>query len=491
MSPSMLAPIIDAFARLQIVVLGEAMLDTYLEGSSSRLCREAPVPVVRVTQRTGAAGAAANTAVNARALGARVHFVSVVGDDDEGRRVCACLGASGIDADDVLVDPTRRTLAKTRILASGQMLLRADQGTETPISASTERRLLERLEARVRNAHTIAISDYGYGILTPRVLAALGRLQRDTPRVIVVDSKSLPAYRDLGVTAVKPNYDEAVQLVGAANGHGERAERIAAHAHTILQLTGARIAAITLDAEGAIVVERDRPPYRTYAPPVRHSQAAGAGDTFLAALALALGAGADTTAAAELASAAAAVVVGKDGTATCSALELRVHTSPVDKLGVEGARLAARLAVERQRGRRVVMTSGCFDILHRGHIAYLNRAKTLGDVLVVGLNTDETVRRLKGPGRPVNGLEDRAQVLAALSCVDHVTAFDEPTPTELVRLLRPDVFVKGGDYTIDRLPEAEAVHAYGGEVRILPYIDERSTTGIIERIRATAATAPA
>jgi len=181
--------------------------------------------------------------------------------------------------------------------------------------------------------------------------------------------------------------------------------------------------------------------------------------------------------------------VGKDGTATCSALELRVQTSPAEKLGVDRERLAARLAVERQRGRRVVMTSGCFDILHRGHIAYLNRAKTLGDILVVGLNTDETVRRLKGAGRPVNTVDDRAQVLAALSCVDHVIAFDEPTPTELVRVLRPDVFAKGGDYTIDRLPEADAVRTYGGEVRILPYVDDRSTTGIIERIRA--ATAPA
>jgi len=278
MPPSMLAPIIDAFAGLEVVVVGEAMLDTYLDGTSSRLCREAPVPIVRVTRRNDAAGAAANTAVNARALGARVRFLCVVGDDDEGSRVRACLEAAGLDTEDVLVDPARRTLAKGRILASGQMLLRADQGTETAISPATERKLIERLEARVRRAHAVAISDYGYGILTPRVLGALARLQEHAPRVMVADSKYLPAYRDVGLTAVKPNYDEAVQLLGGTDEGGERADRIAAHAHTILQLTGARIAAITLDAEGAIVVERNRPPYRTYAQPARHSQAAGAGE---------------------------------------------------------------------------------------------------------------------------------------------------------------------------------------------------------------------
>jgi D-beta-D-heptose 7-phosphate kinase/D-beta-D-heptose 1-phosphate adenosyltransferase len=481
-----LARIIEAFGDLELLVIGEAMLDTYLDGGSSRLCREAPVPIVAVERRRDVPGAAANTAANARALGARVRLVSAVGDDAEGQLLQDTLKAVGVATDALVVAPERRTLAKQRVLAHGQLIVRFDQGTTAPVAPDVESELIDRLQGAFDSADAIAISDYAYGILTPRVLATLARLQARAPRVIVVDSKHLRAYRDLGVTAVKPNWDEAVRLLGGCGGDGARADRIAAHGDTILGLTGARLAAITLDSEGAIVVERGRPPYRTYAEPVRHCQAAGAGDTFLAALALALAAAAEAPAAADLASAAAAVVVGKPGTATCSALELRLQTSPADKIGLGRERLATRLQAYRKQGQRVVMTSGCFDILHRGHITYLNRAKALGDVLVVGLNNDRTVRQLKGAGRPINSLEDRAQVLAALSCVDHVAAFDEATPAELIRALRPDVFVKGGDYTVDRLPEAAAVQACGGTVTILAYVDDRSTSGIIERIRAGA-----
>jgi D-beta-D-heptose 7-phosphate kinase/D-beta-D-heptose 1-phosphate adenosyltransferase len=198
---------------------------------------------------------------------------------------------------------------------------------------------------------------------------------------------------------------------------------------------------------------------------------------------MALAAGADLAAAAELASAAANVVVGKDGTAVCSALELRAAVTPADKVVGDLRALGGRLETHRAAGRRIVMTNGCFDILHRGHITFLNAAKSLGDVLVVGLNSDAGVRRLKGAGRPINDLEDRAHVLAALSAVDHIVPFDETTPVELVRVVRPDVFVKGGDYTLERMPEAGVVQALGGVVRILPYVSDRSTSSIIERVR--------
>jgi D-beta-D-heptose 7-phosphate kinase/D-beta-D-heptose 1-phosphate adenosyltransferase len=237
---------------------------------------------------------------------------------------------------------------------------------------------------------------------------------------------------------------------------------------------------VTLDCEGALVFERGRPAYRTYTQPAR-SCVAGAGDTFVAGLALGLAAGASTAAAAELASG-AAVVVGKDGTAICSAQELREYVSAEDEYYGDLDRLKARVEFYREQGRKIVFTNGCFDILHRGHITYLNRAKALGDVLVVGVNSDESIRRLKGPSRPINSLEDRVQVLAALSCVDHLVAFGEDTPCNLIRALRPRVFVKGGDYTRERLPEAPLVEELGGVVQILPYLQDRSTTGIIERI---------
>jgi D-beta-D-heptose 7-phosphate kinase/D-beta-D-heptose 1-phosphate adenosyltransferase len=252
-------------------------------------------------------------------------------------------------------------------------------------------------------------------------------------------------------------------------------------------VAAAQIAAITLDRDGALFFERGREPYRTYARPVEHSRAAGAGDTFAAALGLALAAGGDLAAAAEIASAASAVVVAKEGTAVTTAAEVIGYLAAGDKYCPDRGALATRLESHRREGRRVVLTNGCFDLIHRGHIAYLSAAKALGDVLVVGVNSDVSVRRLKGPERPINALEDRVQVLAALSSVDHVVPFDEDTPVALVRAVRPDVFVKGGDYTPSMLPEAPVVESLGGVVRILPYVEDRSTTSMIARIRAASA----
>jgi D-beta-D-heptose 7-phosphate kinase/D-beta-D-heptose 1-phosphate adenosyltransferase len=311
-------------------------------------------------------------------------------------------------------------------------------------------------------------------------------LQRRSPRLLLADSKDLTAYRGVGLTAVKPNYEEALPLVGSPERHGDdaRADLIAAHGERLLERTGARLAAVTLDTDGAVLLERGRPPYRTYARPAHHSRAAGAGDTFLATFALSLAAGAAPPAAADLASAACAVVVGRDGTVACTAAELLAQLALDVKPAAGLPDLLRRLEAHRRLGRRIVFTNGCFDILHRGHITYLSQAKSLGDVLVVGVNSDAGIRRLKGPSRPINGQDDRVQVLAALSCVDHIILFDEETPCALVDAVRPDVFVKGGDYTRDRLPEAAIVERHGGEVRILPFVAERSTTDIIERIRA-------
>ena len=482
-----LARPLEAFDRLHVVVLGEAMLDTYLEGESRGLCPEAPVPVVAVSQRHDAPGGAANTAVNARSLGARVSFLSVAGDDAEGAALRRALGARDVPAEHLLTQPGRRTLAKQRVVAASQILVRFDQGDTAAADPDTEKALADRLAALWPECDAVIISDYGYGVLTPGVIATLAVLQARRPRVVVADSKRrLATFREVGVTAVKPNYGEALRVLRvppAGPGSG-RVEVLAAHGQQLLGRTGARIAAVTLDTEGALVFERGRPPYRTYARPNPHSRAAGAGDTYVSALALALAAGADTPVAAELASAAAGVVVGKDRTASCSARELRAFLTADDKRAADRRDLALRLEEYRRRGRRIVFTNGCFDILHRGHVTYLSRAKALGDVLVVGVNTDESIRRLKGPDRPINPLADRLEVLAALSCVDQLIPFDEDTPHRLIEVVRPDVFVKGGDYTRDRLPEAALVERLGGVVTILPLVEDRSTTRMIDRIRA-------
>jgi D-beta-D-heptose 7-phosphate kinase / D-beta-D-heptose 1-phosphate adenosyltransferase len=484
-----LLQLIDAVAGLRVAVLGEAMLDSYVEGSVGRFCQEAPVPVVAVSGRTSNPGGAANTAVNVRGLGGQVTFLSVTGDDAEAASLRQALEANGVSCDGLIACPGRRTLAKNRVLAASRLLLRFDQGDTGPVGGGAERALIERLSDAFVDCDAVIVSDYAYGVVTPRVRRALADLQARHRRVLVADSRRLDFFRGVGLTAAKPNFEEAARLLGghALEGTRGRAEAVAAQGERLLELTGARVVAATLDADGALIVERGRPPHRVPAGASRQACVVGAGDTFTAGLALALAAGAPAAAAGEFAGATAAVVVGKDRTATCTAAELREHVGAGGKYVGDHARLAARAEFYRQQGRRVVFTNGCFDILHRGHITYLNRARALGDVLIVGVNSDASIRRLKGPERPINTLEDRLQVLAALSCVDHLTAFDDDTPCALIRAVRPDVFVKGGDYTRERLPEAPLVEALGGVVQILPFVADRSTTGLIRCIRAAEA----
>jgi D-beta-D-heptose 7-phosphate kinase/D-beta-D-heptose 1-phosphate adenosyltransferase len=479
-----LGEIVDSFKGLRALVLGEGILDAYLEGTAGRVSQEAPVPVVALTGRRHVAGGAANTAVNVRALGAEATLLSVIGDDADGALLRDALAGAGVDTVGLLAAPGRRTLAKNRVFAAAQMLVRFDDGSTEEVDEETERALVDGLRRLFPKVDAVVVSDYAYGILTPAVIGALGELQRRDPRVLVVDARDLRAFRSAGVTAVKPNFSEALELLAPVRADGEgRVELVVGAGERLLDETGARIAAVTLDSEGVVLVERGRPAYRTYWEPVASRSPTGAGDTFASALALALAAGASAPEAAEIASAAAALVVGKEGTSACAAEELRETLSGGAKHLEDRRRLALRTRLEREQGRRIVFTNGVFDILHRGHVTLLSRAKELGDVLVVGINSDESVRRLKGVERPVNPLDDRVQVLAALSCVDYIVPFEEDTPDELIRAVRPDVFVKGGDYTRATLPETELVEGLGGQVRILPYVEDRSTTGVIERIR--------
>jgi D-beta-D-heptose 7-phosphate kinase/D-beta-D-heptose 1-phosphate adenosyltransferase len=473
---------IHAFAGLRVLVLGEAMLDSYLNGHTRRVCREAPVPVVDLDSCHDVPGGGANAAVNAAMLGAHVTFLSVVGDDDEADRLGVALEALGVSADGLLRDSGRRTLVKQRVLAGGQILLRLDRGSTDDLAPEVEDRFCARLRAAWPEVDAVIVSDYGYGISTPRVIDELAALQAASPSMLVADGKDLRRLARARPTAVKPNYAEAAALLGLEVLIGEaRLEQIAAYELELLEITGARIAAITMDASGGLVFEAGHPPYRTYTLPASDANATGAGDTFVSALALALATGTSTPTAADLASSAATIAVGRAGTTACTAAELRLHLASRDKL-LPASDLEALTDNLRRAGKRVVFTNGCFDILHRGHVTLLSRAKALGDVLIVGLNSDESVRRLKGATRPINCASDRAQVLAALSCVDHIVEFPQDTPMTLIERARPDVYVKGADYTCETLPEAPLVERLGGEVRLLPYLGDFSTTGIIARI---------
>jgi D-beta-D-heptose 7-phosphate kinase/D-beta-D-heptose 1-phosphate adenosyltransferase len=473
---------IHAFTSLRVLVIGEAMLDSYLEGHTCRVCREAPVPVVDLDSCLDVPGGGANAAVNAAMLGAKVTFLSVVGDDDEADRLGAALEGLGVGAGDLLRDSSRRTLVKQRVLANGQILLRLDRGSTDALASEIEDRLCARLRAAWSEVDAVIVSDYGYGISTPRVIDELAALHAASPCTLVADGKDLRRLARTRPTAVKPNYAEAAALLGLEAHNGDaRLQQIAAHEHQLLEITGARIAAITMDASGGLVFEAGHPPYRTYTRPSLDSNATGAGDTFVSAFALALATGTSTPAAADLAASAAMIAVARAGTTGCTAAELRVHLAARDKL-LPASDLEALTDNLRRAGKRVVFTNGCFDILHRGHVALLSRAKALGDVLIVGLNSDDSVRRLKGASRPINRASDRAQVLAALSCVDHIVEFQQDTPMSLIERARPDVYVKGADYTCETLPEAPLVERLGGQVRLLPYLDDFSTTGIIARI---------
>lgn len=479
-----LSQLIDQFSGLTILVIGEAILDSYLRGAANRLCQEAPVPIVSVLERVDTPGGAANTAANVQALGAQSTLLSVIGDDSEGALLQQALTSYGVATEHVLKRAARRTLTKQRVMAASHMLVRFDQGSIEDLDEVTEQAVIDRLTQLFPHYDAVIISDYGYGILTPRLIQTLALLQTRMPRIMVVDARNLIDYRDVGVTVVKPNYQEALRLLGTGYAPPSRVDYMLAHGDKVLALTGAQIAAVTLDVDGALIFEHHGSPYRTYARPARNASTTGAGDTFISAFTLALAAGVDTPTAAELASAAANITVQHEGTTACTAAELHAHVTTDDKYLPSTRHLVARLALYQRQGRRIVFTNGCFDILHRGHVTFLSQAKALGDVLMVGVNTDASVRRLKGVSRPINTLEDRVQVLSALSCVDSIVAFDEDTPCALIEIVRPDIFVKGGDYTRDQLPEAPLVEHLGGSVHILPYLDNRSTTSIIERIRA-------
>jgi D-beta-D-heptose 7-phosphate kinase/D-beta-D-heptose 1-phosphate adenosyltransferase len=484
-----LLDLIAQFPRLQVLVIGDAILDAYLQGTASRLCREAPVPIVDVTEADYVPGGAANTAANIATLGGQVHFLTVIGDDVPGHQLCSELGRCGVSLEGIVQSPNRETLVKQRLLADEQLLVRFDRGSTAEISPDEEDGLIEQLNRHFPTCDAVVISDYAYGIMTPRLMLTLQRLQSLHPHLMVIDSKHLQTYSRLGATAVKPNYDEAIQLLSLPRLTGaERIAQMARYGQEILAKTGAWMAAITLDQDGALIFLEDETgtvsePTRTLATPAPSNYATGAGDTYVATLVLALAAGADPHGAASLAATATAVIVTEPGTTRCRPAALRRTLMEANKRVMDQTELVSIVAQQRGLGRRIVFTNGCFDILHSGHVTCLERAKALGDVLIVGVNSDDSIRQLKGASRPVNGLADRLTVLAALGCVDYVVPFADLAPRELIRLIRPDVYAKGGDYTRQSLPETPLIEELGGEVVILPYIGDRSTTNLIQQIR--------
>jgi D-beta-D-heptose 7-phosphate kinase/D-beta-D-heptose 1-phosphate adenosyltransferase len=468
-----------------IIVIGDLMLDGWWTGTIERFCREAPAPVVEISQRRFAPGGAANTAMNLAALGARVSVAGLVGYDDAATELLRQLQAAGVDTARVHQAPRLVTATKTRISSAGQVLLRFDD-LPREIPAEALRALALSLPAALDGQDAVVLCDYGAGALAGPVRSTLLETLAGRPGSLlaVVDAHEPHAWAALKPDLATPNAREAAGLLGLKLPDGPgRAAVVVDHREELLAATGAAAVVVTLDRDGTVLLPGAGDVHRTWARPVAEKQASGAGDTFVAALTLARAVSLPLTTSVDLAQAAADVAVHRSGTSVCSSADLSRHLASFADTALDAGELARQISRHREDGQRIVLTNGCFDVLHRGHTRYLNQAKQLGDILVVALNSDDSVRRLKGPDRPINTLTDRAAVIAALSCVDYVTVFDTPTPIPLIDKIRPEIYAKGGDYTPAMLAETAAVERYGGKVEILDYVAELSTTAVVQRIR--------
>jgi D-beta-D-heptose 7-phosphate kinase / D-beta-D-heptose 1-phosphate adenosyltransferase len=475
-----------AHRRPRVLVVGDAILDAWVAGECHRLCREAPAPVLDVTGERYAPGGAANTAVNLAALGAATSLVAAIGEDHDGALLRRELELSGVDTEALVPIPGRTTVTKRRLVAGGQLLARVDDGDRGPVPEPAAHRLRRAVTAALDRVDAVLVCDYGLGLPRQVLLSALSaQAGRERP-LVAVDAHDPTAWAALRPDLVTPNAAETERVLGTPLPTDDRMEFLQRHQPDLHRATGAASVVVTLDRQGTVLLTDGEPAHRTWARPVADNQTAGAGDTFLAATCLGRLVGLPMTGAVELGQAAADVVVHQGGTAVCHTAHLAERLGRLRTAVSSADDVADRVAEHRRAGRRIVFTNGCFDLLHAGHIACLNQAKRLGDVLVVAVNSDRGVRRLKGPGRPVHPAGDRAAVLAALSCVDHVTVFDTDDAIDLIRSLRPDVYVKGGDHAMESVPEAAAVRECGGEVRLLDRLPERSSTAVIDRIRASA-----
>ncbi len=467
---------IPDFAGTSVVVVGDVMLDRYLFGSTGRISPEAPVPVVHVQQTDDRPGGAANVAVNARALGTRTRLIGAVGDDAAADALQKILAGRDIDCN-FSRTADRPTITKTRVQSRGQQLIRLDQENAVALSGDA---VLEALKGCVDGAGAVVLSDYGKGTLSR--VAEMIAVCRAAGVPVLVDPKGVDFQKYSGASLLTPNQSEFEAVVGACENDEDMVRRAAALVDE-LELDALLV---TRSEKGMLLLEADGEPLFLSTQAREVFDVTGAGDTVIATLAAGLASGQDLPAAAALANLAAGLVVRKIGVATVTPAELRVALHQRGQGGrglLSVEELLAVVAESRQRGERIVMTNGCFDVLHAGHVAYLEEAKSLGDRLVVAVNDDASVRRLKGESRPVNALEDRMLVLAGLAAVDWVVAFSADTPRDLIAAVLPDILVKGGDYTPGQIAGAREVLDNGGEVRVLAFRDGHSSSRIIDKLR--------
>ena len=462
-----------AIVSQTVLCVGDLMLDEFVYGEVSRISPEAPAPVIAVQRSETNIGGAGNVARNIASLGARCIFVGLIGEDEAGAKLRAQLSREKLIESVLVCDPARPTTRKVRFVSEhfSTHMLRADWESASPATADIEQKLIDAVLPLLPRADIVLLSDYAKGVLTARV---------------IVDPKSVNFAIYRGATLLTPNRREFAE---ATRSSADTDKGIAEAAQDAMQLADCEAMLVTLSEHGMTLVQRKGGVIHVPAHPVKVRDVSGAGDTVAAMLAAALAAGADWETALRMANAAAAVAVGKKGTAIVTSAELRRKILPhaflaaEEKIIAAGGDLDAHLLDWRKQGLRVGFTNGCFDILHPGHVKVLTAARGACDRLIVGLNSDASVRRLKGEGRPVQDERARAEVLAALEAVDLVVIFEEDTPIKLITQIKPSVLVKGGDYTRDQVVGHEIAEANGGEVLLVDILPGFSTTSLVNRAR--------
>jgi D-beta-D-heptose 7-phosphate kinase/D-beta-D-heptose 1-phosphate adenosyltransferase len=473
----------DGFSSIKIVVIGDLMLDQYLWGRVSRISPEAPVPIVRVERKTCSLGGAGNVAHNLAVLGCQTQLLGVVGVDTEADILRNEMKRLNIPTDYLIADPHRPTTVKTRVISSSQQLIRLDNELTEAISPEIEEILLERSIFQLESVNLVILSDYNKGVLTDKFLETFLPITKQKQIPVLIDPKGSNYTAYTGATAITPNRSESELALKRSLLTDRDFE---AAGEELQQKYSLEAVLMTRSEEGmTLFLQGKAYHFPAYAREV--FDISGAGDAVIAILAASLSAGLSWTEAVELANLGAGVAVQKVGTAPVYKDELlqvleQEGISTTNSKILRGQDLMRKLAAWKAQGKKIVFTNGCFDLLHVGHVVYLEKARALGDVLIVGLNSDSSVKRLKGSERPLVAEADRARILASLKFVDAVTLFEEDTPIDLIQTIKPDVLVKGADYREEEVVGASFVKSYQGQVVLTSLVDDRSTTKIVNKI---------
>lgn len=488
------AELLSYLGNTHVFVVGDLILDRYIEGTVSRISPEAPVPVVLEKNRRDVLGGAGNVAANVAAFGGRATLAGVLGQDLDSecfKKICA---ESNIDTQPILLSKDAPTTRKTRVIAGYQQVVRIDHEAPIVLSPEQEKTICKEFEkfTKSKGPKAMVISDYGKGVLTKNLLQDLISAARKANIPVVTDPKSLDMARYAGSTIIKPNLSEGRALLRALDTSYETRSfdsEVLDIAEAVIKTSKADCVILSLSDKGVIGYGPKLNKVIKFASQaLQVADVSGAGDTMIAFLAMGCAAGLTLEKSMQIANTAAGVVCGKLGTATVSESELlgaMMDTHLFDTRSKVVPRDELRLLLEEQKkaGKKIVFTNGCFDLLHPGHVVFLQKCRSFGQALVVGLNSDDSVRKLKGPTRPIQTFLDRAHILSGLSCVDYVCEFSEDTPLNLIKTLQPDVVAKGADYTKDKIVGAKEVESWGGKVEIVELVDGKSTSTLEKKIK--------